>query len=355
MSDVQLALLILGLIIILIMIIHNWAQIRVHKQRKEKLNNSSSPQLNEENDPLFKSAEFDINEKEKADDFGLTKEGSAKVISDNLPDGIYPEVEAVASIVCKKTFNTLESLFMEKIKGLRDARLYIRNDNDIWTTNLAIEEGIRFNQILIVQQLVSRQGSLDKEAIADFTNYVNEVVNAVDGNLFWLFNQDIAVETKKLHDLCKEVDRAMNLKVIPKSDSAFHPAALMDFIKNPNIIKGEDGIHRLVNAQNSGEVVCELLNLSAKPLELNHESFIQGIIFKMDVPNTQNITHAFNEMIKMIREACTTLNGSLVDVGNKPMNDDYISRVYVYLKNVEQKMLAKNIAPGGELANKIFS
>ena len=56
-----------------------------------------------------------------------------------------------------------------------------------------------------------------------------------------------------------------------------------------------------------------------------------------------------------MREACANLNGSLVDVGNKPMNDDYVSRVYVYLKNVEQKMLTKNITPGGELAKKIFS
>jgi hypothetical protein len=37
------------------------------------------------------------------------------------------------------------------------------------------------------------------------------------------------------------------------------------------------------------------------------------------------------------------------------MNDDYVSRVYVYLKNVEKKMLTKNITPGGELAKKIFS
>ena len=62
MSDVQLALLILGLIVIFIMIIHNWAQIRQHNKRKEKLTNGSSPQINEDNDPLFQSAEFDITE-----------------------------------------------------------------------------------------------------------------------------------------------------------------------------------------------------------------------------------------------------------------------------------------------------
>ncbi len=353
MSDVQLALLILGLIIILIMIIHNWSQIRMHKKRKEKLNSNYASQINEDNDPLFKSSEFSINEQDSIARGSST--GSAKVISDNLPEGIFPEVDAVASITCKNTLNTLENLSIEKINILNGARIYIRNDNDIWTTGLAIEEGVRFNQILIAQQLASRKGALEPVAISDITKYINELNTALDGTLFWLFNQDISSETRKLSELFKEVDRAMNLKVIPKSDSAFHPAALIDFFKNPIITKGDNNVHRLHNSDSSNDVIGEIVTLSGKPIELSDEAFIQGIVFKMDVPNTQNITHAFNETIKIIREACQTLNGSLVDVGNKPMNDDYISRVFVYLKGVEQKMLAKKITPGGELAKKIFS
>lgn len=355
MSDVQLALLILGLIVILIMIIHNWAQIRLHKKRKEKLVDSNAPKLNDDNDPLFKSAEFDITKTKTYTAHEEPQTGSAKVIAENLPEGIFGEIEAVASITCKDTFDNLINLYVDKVSSINGARIYIRHDNDIWTTDLAIDEGVRFNQILVVQQLISRKGMLSDDDIKNFNEYVNDVNDAVNGSLFWLFNEDIAVETKKLHDFSKEVDRAINLKVIPKSDSAFHPAALMDFFKSPSIIKGNDNIHRLVNPDNSNEIICEILNLSAKPLDLNHEAFIQGIIFKIDVPNIPNITHAFNQMINTIKDASSDLNGTLVDVGNKPMNDEYISRVYVYLKEVEQKMLAKKIIPGGELAAKIFS
>ena len=55
MSDVQLALLIFGLIIIIIMIIHNWAQIRSHKKVKAKLD-STTIVISDDNDPLFQSA-----------------------------------------------------------------------------------------------------------------------------------------------------------------------------------------------------------------------------------------------------------------------------------------------------------
>ena len=75
----------------------------------------------------------------------------------------------------------------------------------------------------------------------------------------------------------------------------------------------------------------------------------------MDVPNTPNITHSFNKMISLIKESTKKLNGVLVDTSNKKIDDDYISRVYVHLKKVEQKMLSKKINPGSDNALKIFS
>ena len=353
MSDVQLALLIFGLIIIIIMIIHNWAQIRSHKKVKAKLD-STTIGISYDNDPLFQSAEFEVNEASVGNPSSQS-EGSAKMIFDNLPDGIFPEVESVASITCSGIQDSLQHLFLDKVLAINGLRIYIRNGSDIWATESAVEEGVRFNQILIVQQLVSRSGQLQQESINRLLDYVNEVKIAVNGTLFWLFNEEISVESKKLNDMCREVDRALSLKVLPKSDTAFHPAALIDFFKDPNINKPDNNAHKLLNSQNREEVICEILSLSGKPLEINYEAFIQGIIFKMDVPNTKNITHAFNETIKIIRESCSQLNGTLVDVGGKPMNDDYISKVYVYLKGVEQKMLSKKIIPGSELAKKIFS
>ncbi|MDC1114151.1 cell division protein ZipA C-terminal FtsZ-binding domain-containing protein [Methylophilaceae bacterium] len=353
MSDVQLALLILGLFIIIIMIIYNWAQISSHKKRKEKLNATSST-ISEDNDPLFQSAEFEINDSILSNERSNT-EGSAKIISENLPDGIFPEVESVASITFVNIQNSLQPLFYDKALGINGLRIYVRNDNDIWATGQALEEGLRYNQILIVQQLVSRKGKLEQESVNSLIEYVNEVKTAVNGALFWLFNEEIGVESKRLNDMCREVDRALTLKVLPKSDTAFHPAALIDFFKSSSINRSGNEAHRLLNPKNENESICDIVNLSGKPLEINQEAFVQGIIFKMDVPNTKNITHAFNEMIKIIREACSQLNGTLVDVGGKPMNDDYISKVYVYLKGVEQKMLVKKIIPGSELAKKIFS
>ena len=144
------------------------------------------------------------------------------------------------------------------------------------------------------------------------------------------------------------------MKVTPKSDSSFHTGALEDFFNKSNIRINNKLIHELIDVDNNG-VICQLLSLTGKPLRIDQESYIQGIVFKMDVPNTSNITHSFNEMISLVKKCTKKLNGVLVDAGSKKIDDDYISRVYVHLKKVEQKMLSKKINPGSNIALKIFS
>ena len=355
MNDVQLALLIMGLVIIIMMIIHNWVQIKKNQKRREKFSqNSTAPKINEANDPLFNSSEFTVDDQiqPKKNLDGL--EGSKKIIAANLPEGIYQDIESVASITSPQIFEGQDLLNLKVLRSLRGVRLYVRKDDDIWSTDNAIDSSIRYNQILVVQLLASRKGELSDQEIINLNSYVNDLKAKINGVLFWIANEQIKEESKKINELRLEVDRALILKVIPKSDSSFHSGALIDFFNNNKIRKNQKDMHELYYGDDS-TTSCSLLSLSGKSLEINHESFVQGIVFRMDIPNTKNITQSFNEMMATIRECCNKLNGVLVDTSSKTMNDDYISRVYVSLKKIEQKMLQKKIIPGSELARKIFS
>jgi len=355
MSDVQLTLLFLGLFVILIMLIHNWIQLRKHNKNKNKPSKTSQKsEITDENDPLFNPAN-PIFESERALNPELEGYASEQLIRENLPNGIYREIETVASITTKEVQNSTKSLLVDELSKIPDARIYVRNGDEIWATGEALDETIRFNQILIVLLLTSRKGIKSELEIKEFQSLVENIKDSVDGSLFWLANQDIAEEAMELNKFRIEVDQSLFIKVIPKSDSSFQIGALLEFFEDPKIVSNENGLHELRNSTSGTESICQLLSLSGKKLDINPDTFLQGILFKMDIPNTKNITYSFNEMIKLIDFCKKKLNGVLVDVKSNELDKDKVSKIYVSLKTIEDKMIKKNIMPGSAIAKKLFS
>ena len=233
-------------------------------------------------------------------------------------------------------------------------RVYIRKDNDLWATESAIYDTIRYNQILLVLLLASRKYTLDSQAIEEFKQLADDISSNVDGPIFWLSNQDIERESFYLNKFRKEVDHSLILQVYPKSDPTFHAGPLIDFFKQPIFKINNKSYHELIIPE-SNLKVCTLTSLTGKPLNISHEAFLQGIIFKMDIPNTVEITTAFNELILTIKQFNTKLNGVLVDVSRKSLNDDQISQIYVQLKKLEKIMQEKKIPSGSDIAQKMFN
>ena len=224
-------------------------------------------------------------------------------------------------------------------------RVYIRKDNDLWATESAIYDSIQYNQILLVLLLASRKYTLDSQSIDKFKQLANNISSNVDGPIFWLSNQDIEKESFHLNKFKKEVDHSLILQVYPKSDPTFHAGPLIDFFNQPIFKINNKSYHELIIPE-SGLKICTLTSLTGKPLKISHEAFLQGIIFKMDIPNTAKITTAFNELILIIKQFNTKLNGVLVDVSRKPLNDDQISQIYVHLKKLEKSNARKENSIG---------
>ena len=360
MNDVQLALLITGVVIILVLIIYNWSELKRLSKKQASLTKPKNS-ISEENDPLFHNFHnieetTDVVEPLVASEKEINKPltGSEKIINSNLPDGIDRSIETVISITCKKIEESSSGLLLEKIKSMPGVRVYIRKDNDLWATESAIYDSIQYNQILLVLLLASRKYTLDSQSIDKFKQLANNISSNVDGPIFWLSNQDIEKESFHLSKFKKEVDHSLILQVYPKSDPTFHAGPLIDFFNQPIFKINNKSYHELIIPE-SGLKICTLTSLTGKPLKISHEAFLQGIIFKMDIPNTAKITTAFNELILIIKQFNTKLNGVLVDVSRKPLNDDQISQIYVHLKKLEKVMQEKKIPSGSDIAHKMFN
>ena len=107
MDDVQLALLSLGFIVIIVMILHNWTLLKKHQKPKKNTPTRQAPAIDDDNDPLFQSSEFKINE------------NGMKIILDNkgysTRDDFY---KSEGSYSCFKTCNSWVNIGFKK-SGLK--------------------------------------------------------------------------------------------------------------------------------------------------------------------------------------------------------------------------------------------
>ena len=126
---------------------------------------------------------------------------------------------------------------------ISDAKIYVRNGSEIWTTGEALDESIKFDQILIVLLLTSRKGIKTEAEIKSFQILVGKIKDSVEGSILWLANQDIFEAADELNKFRIAVDQSLFLKVIPKSDSSFQSGALLEFFENSNIMSGRKNLY----------------------------------------------------------------------------------------------------------------
>ena len=353
MSDVQLALLILGITVIILMLIHKLIRLNKQQANKDQVALPSKNKSDDINDPLFNDSSLFKNTKTNEDDTE-SDIPSENYIKSNLPEGIFRDIESVTLITTKSVFEGTSNLSLATLSEIRGTKIYLRKDNEIWSTDSAIDESVKYNQILVVLLLASRTGAVNETDSKKFIEYTKEINTNLNGSLMWLANADILSSAKNLNDFRREVDRSLLLKVFPKTDASFHAAPLLDFFEKPNIKINNQSFHELHYTENES-LICTLSDLNGKPLEINSNSFVKGIIFKMDVPNTKMITQSFNELMSLVKEFNLNHNAVLVDSSNKELNEDQISRIYVYLKSIEKKLIERRINPGSEIAKRLFS
>ena len=173
MSDIQFALTILAVIIILIMIIFNW--IRLIQYRKKNFT---------ENSFLYKDENASIQEEKNPYNKDLSI--SEKYLLSNLPKEIYRDIDSIAFIKLNKATHAISKLNLRDFIELPHIHVYIRKNEDLWTATEGLSGAVSFDQILLAIQLVDRQGPISSAHTQTFKMLAEKTKNDLDGSLIWL-------------------------------------------------------------------------------------------------------------------------------------------------------------------------
>ncbi|MFZ9097506.1 MAG: cell division protein ZipA C-terminal FtsZ-binding domain-containing protein [Methylophilaceae bacterium] len=351
MSDVQIALLILGLSIVFLMIIFNWIQLKKIREKQKK-----AETMQRQRDPLFQNS---IREEDQLDNYIVHESSSSNVsiefLRKNLPSEINLKFESVVSLTLKepKPARILIELGVADYLTQLRLGLYLRKDEDLWATGEALDDEFLFDQILLTLPLISRKLEVNEEVKDHFLGFIEKIREQLDVNQIWLANEDMVDRANELKDFKSLVNKTILIKVQPKTDSSFHFGAFQDFFNKANIRVFKD-FHWYFDPKVDGEKMFKIMNLSRQPLRIESDAFIQGIIFSLDIPTTTNSQNAFSQMIEMINEFCIKLNAVMVDGRNKEIDSSYIPTIKKFVDQIAYEMKNKDLLPGSDQAIKYF-
>jgi hypothetical protein len=339
MSDVQFALTILAVVIILIMIIFNW--IRLIQYRKQK--NAEDSFLYDENG----ASQRENNSYDK--DLSI----SEKYLLSNLPKDIYRDIDAIALIKLNKATRATSKLNLRDFIELPHAHSFIRKNEDVWQSTEGLSGSASFDHILLAIQLVDRQGPVSQAHIQTFRMLSEKTKNDLDGGLIWLSHSNIEEDAKELNQFCALVDHMMTLTLIPKNNGIFDNEKLIETLKIDGFKVNKDGYH--VFKGRDKHSLFRVTALNHQPLSFNLDPYIQGILFQMDLPLTISCKDSFDTMLESITNFQQELECMLVDSNKKELNINHIERIRYQVEKIENQMVAKNISPGSSCARRLFS
>lgn len=169
---------------------------------------------------------------------------------------------------------------------------------------------------------------------------------------------DISEAHAKATDLdkfCADVDVIMGINIISKDGGAFVGTKIRALAEASGFRLESEGVFKYRDNE-TGEVLFSLGNFESAPfLPANMRTLTtRGITFLLDVPRVANGEKVFDQMAHIARLFSSTLNGILVDDNRVPLSESGVKRTRQRLADIQATMVAHNIVAGSGAALSLF-
>lgn len=212
-----------------------------------------------------------------------------------------------------------------------------------------------YNRFRIALQLVDRGGAISSAKLADFRDLVSGIAKRIKADTTIPDFDETHQRAVELDGFCASVDQMVGVNLLPPGKRLLLGAKIAQSATLLGMTLESDGAFHLLDAQ--GYSQFSLSNLDAKPFQ-HHllETFgTAGITLLLDVPRVENPTMQFDRLMRVAHGLAKGLQVNLVDDHRAPLNENGLARIRERIVEVEAKMSAQGFAPGSAQARRLFS
>lgn len=223
-----------------------------------------------------------------------------------------------------------------------------------WERVIAESQAL-YSQFRIALQMLDRGGVITVTKLGDFRDLVLGIAKAIGAATAVPDTQETLRAAQALDTLCAEVDQMVGINLLPPGSRQLNGGKIHEAAALQGMKLESDGAFHLSDAQ--GHSLITLTNRDTKPFQHHTLENLStaGITLTLDVPRVENPVEGFDLMVSIAHRLARELQVNLVDDHRMPLTDAGLARIRGQIGEVEAKMRANNLVPGGAQARRLFS
>ena len=233
-----------------------------------------------------------------------------------------------------------------------------QRDADTSWEEITLEAGISGGGYISLRgclQLSDRSGPVSEVSLSEFCDMAQNFAVHVHAVADFPDIRQAHAQAVLLDQFCAEVDVMISVNIISKDGGAFTGTKIRALAEASGFKLETGGAFNC--RDESGAVLFSLNNYESTPFlpDIMRTLTTHGVTFLLDVPRVKNGERVFDQMMHLAGIFSTTLGGTLVDDNRVSLSESGIGKIRQHLGGIQAKMKAHNIPAGSEIALRLFA
>jgi hypothetical protein len=361
MSDLQLALVALGAVLVAAVAGYNAVQERRARRRAEAAFRGGHPDAlleggGERREPVLGA----LPAGEPRADPAL---GALDEVLAPAPDGVAAAQDATGAAVISGRIDTIalvladEPVTRARVEPLLDAlqahATPVHVEGLVDEQWIPVEDSPRdaWRELRAGLQLASRGGPVAEEEIAAFNETVAGFAASIDAVSQRESPAAAAGRARELDHFCAEADIEVAVNLVGRAGATFGVARVKALALENGFAETGSGAFERRGAAGATAMVLRFLDGEPR----RDATWATGLTFALDVPHVADPVATFDEMARVAQAFAATLGAELVDDDRRALGAAGLAAIRRSLEAVARRMEAHGIPAGGALARRLFT
>ena len=230
----------------------------------------------------------------------------------------------------------------------------------LWSNLETDTEHAQYRSIALSVQMVDTKGPIGESELNTFTQLSLKLADALQRPTKFSMPFDDALErARELDEFCETNDVLASINILANGPTGFNGRAIDQAARLSGLQFGAMNIYHKKNDQALGcRHLFSLANLyqpgEFDPVKTDRFR-TQGLTLFMNVPCAYQPGRVFEQMTQIARALCEKLDGRLEDHDHHPLTDQGLMVIRTQIERLTAEMTNRGIIPGSATAMRLFS